>query len=56
MKVLAVIASVYCVLLAINCTRAIIDYYKEWGFDLEVFLLWATLIACTGGCIYFALS
>lgn len=56
MKVLAVVAVIYCVSLTIYCTRVVIDYYKECGFDLRVFLLWATLIACTGGCIYFALS
>lgn len=56
MKILAVIATIYCVSLAIYCTQVVIDYYKECGFDIEVFLLWATLIACTGGCIYFALS
>lgn len=56
MKVLAVVAVIYCALLTIYCTHVVIDYYKEYGFDLEVFLLWVILIACTGGCIYFALS
>lgn len=56
MKVLAVIAVIYCVSLTIYCTQVVIDYYKECGFDIEIFLLWATLIACTAGCIYFALS
>ena len=56
MKILAVVASVYYVSLTIYCTRAVIGYYKECGFDLGVFLLWATLITCTGGCIYFVLS
>lgn len=56
MKILAVIASVYCVLLAINCTQVAIIYYKECGFDLRVFLLWVLDIALTGVGIYFVLS
>ena len=56
MKLLAVVASIYCASLTIYCTHVVIDYYKEYDFDLEVFLLWMTLIACTAGCIYFALS
>ena len=56
MKVLAVIASVYCVLLAIYCTQVAITYYKECGFDFEVFLLWVLDIAFTGAGIYFILT
>lgn len=56
MKVLAVVASVYCVLLAINCTQGVILYCKECGFDLGVFLLWVLDIALTGVGIYFILT
>lgn len=55
MKILAVIATIYCVLLAIYCTHEVIDYYKKWGFDLVVFLLWALLVACAGACVYVVL-
>lgn len=56
MKILAVIASIYCVSLVIYCTQVVIDFYKECGFNLVIFLLWVLLIACTGGCIYFVLT
>lgn len=56
MKILAVVVAIYCVSLAIYCTQLVIDYYKECGFDLKVFLLWVLDIALTGAGIYFVLS
>lgn len=56
MIILAVVATIYCVLLAIYCTQVVIDYYKECGFNLVIFLLWALLITSTGVCIYVVLT
>lgn len=56
MKILAIVAVIYCVSLAIYCTQVVINYYKECGFDLRVFLLWVLDIALTGAGIYFVLS
>lgn len=56
MKILAVIANIYCVSLAICCTKRVVDFYKECGFDLGVFLLWALSMVLTGVGIYILLA